>query len=346
MAKKGSASGILAFVLLIILIGVVFLSLDITTQNGLTINRKIDLQQDFYVMSNALESAKLYLDIAIKYSTYQAIFDYGKEEKTDSNAGNFEAVLSDRIKQNLNRYTQDKYSFLTPDYKVTLPKYDNINLLIENNAIKASAASRTNLIIQKEVASEKSRLEKSGNLEFIFDYPSIKYINILAEHNLRDKLINYINTGWKLSGNKMLTGCENKNREIEDLEVFNHISSSIYASWPDASKSFSVSIQSEILSIRPDSTENLDLNLSVSNVTATIDHICKTKKDDKCDQTEKTFLYVKNCDFKYNFAGNVSLSITDKNKQYPVKVMEEETEKILFTNMTFISTNSLSLDYP
>jgi len=343
---KGQAEVILAFLLTIVMAWIMLTSLNVIWDSGFTINRKINIQQDLYAMENALDGAKLYMETALQYSTYQALFDYGKEEKSDDNTGKLSAAVSEKTGQNLNRYTTDSYTFLSQNYKVALPKYEVV-AVFNNNTLNIVSTSSNNFVINRVNINEKATLEKNARLEFNFVYPPLQYIDILSSDGLNKIITDFINKTWNVTAAKTLEGCENRNKEAEDIEVFNEMSKQSFKDWAEADKHFLNSIESEIMGLQSTlSKNNITVNLKLQNQTGHIDHLCKFTKDDKCDQAQKTYSYAKTCTFGYSQTSNIKIQINDGGKQYPVKVSEDGSEKILFKPLSFISTNNLNVKYP
>jgi len=128
------------------------------------IEDEFNVKEDKYTMHHALESAKLYAQIALKYATEQACYDTLKDFDMEKD---FETLLKDAINNYFNIYTGSGYNFLT-EYHVTFPKYE-IEISFKDDTTIINATSDENIKIEKTKAV-KSYYTESSELEL---YPNI-----------------------------------------------------------------------------------------------------------------------------------------------------------------------------
>ncbi len=153
---------------------------------------EIELKQDVYSMSNALDAAKVYLHTALRYSVYQGIYDSfrnGCRKNSDlkywydsSNADvkppSENEMLDDlrmEILENLNKYAENNYNFM--DYSVYLPAYTIV--YIERDAPVFSAFSeqddvpRISKTIKERGESITLKADSSLAEKIDFDYSGL-----------------------------------------------------------------------------------------------------------------------------------------------------------------------------
>ncbi|MCJ7816839.1 MAG: hypothetical protein MUP55_03190, partial [Candidatus Aenigmarchaeota archaeon] len=114
IGMKGQALIIAAIFIVLILI-VLWSVVNIPAIKTGQIQSDVEVHSQIHIMGNALDAAKLYMETALAYSTYQACYDNLKsvgdsypDEKT------FVENLQASIKNNLGLYTGSKaYTFLS-----------------------------------------------------------------------------------------------------------------------------------------------------------------------------------------------------------------------------------------
>src|SRR3989344_3269641 len=175
--KKGAVQMVLGAVAALAIIVTVVYSFNVGIGTREAIERSVSIQSDTYLMSNALEYGKLFLEESIKLADCQALFDYGLENKYWYNSDDispskldFEKALSEPIKQNLNKYAGKEIAFLSSKYKPKLPQYNSITVSLENDTLSVKAKSEQHITIEKELPKDKVVLRKKSNIENSVDY--------------------------------------------------------------------------------------------------------------------------------------------------------------------------------
>ncbi len=350
--QKGFMAIPLIVVFTLILVISLVATLNFTLQTGVVIQKKITLQQDLYAMINALDSGKLYLDTALKYSAYQAAYDYGLEEKQDANPSSIAVKISEKIKDNLNKYTRDKYKFLSDKYEVDLPSYTRVDSELSKTGsvitgLILQAQPSANLKIERQQKDETAELEKSGKLDFDFPYPVVQIMDSLSPEKLKQKANDLISKNWPPAISKSIAGCENKAQEIKIIDVLNEKAKEntgkTFPSIPNAIDGFGADISSRIQKLQDElSNKNIEVRVTIEDAKADIKPVGACQEDEKTDNCGigGTFTYTKKCSFNYAYSGKAKIFITDKTKYYPVKLTEGADTKILFKELAFKTTNS------
>lgn len=340
--KKGVAEQIFIILFLVAVLYSFWATINFVGLGGFEIQRNIVVQQDLYTMNNALEGAKLYMDTALKYSAYQAAFDYGQEDKADANKDSAAAKLSEKIKQNLNKYAQQRYTFLSQNYGVKLPEYKDVSVEPDTTSknLKITATPLDNLKIEKDTETENIFLAKSGGLEFIFSYPLLDKIIALSPASLKETLKKSAVDEWKITVSKVVTICTDK--KATDIEVFNEFNGRSFNTFLDAEKGFSSYVESKLIDLK--NTLKLEGSVSPKTTSVKIDHQPCAEKIEPCNAN--TFKYTKICEFKYSYSGQVKIELKDSQAKYPVKVVSGDTGKISLENIPFAATNSIDFVYP
>ncbi len=344
---KGMTSSILSILLTIVLLYVAVYSIEFGTGSGIVITRKAEFQQDMYAMSNALESAKLYMDTALKYSTYQAFYDYGKEDKTDASSIDI-LSLQVKIKENLNKYTAGPYTFLSKNYEVSLPLYESASVDVDYPDTNITANPIGSLSTTRADPIEKIKLEKNGKLEMVFNYPLLSQIDQVKPSSLKDKMSAFMEKNWKKDGVKTLEGCENKENAIKDADVFNSAHGTSFNSLEESGKQVASSIEAEMIGLK--STElpekiKIEVSAKKSEAKISIAQICAEETKDDCDNPNPTFSKKKTCKFVYQYEGSFLITMTDSSKEYPVSIKDGETKKVVFRPFSFSTANSFDFVY-
>jgi hypothetical protein len=183
---KGQSLVLMAIALILILaLLFLFLNVNIPLLDSNQIEKDIEVRSEIHTMGNALDAAKLYMETAVAYSTYQACYDNLKnggwdvlsEKKVyqgyalrDSSEQHptileFKQSFENSIKENLGLYGESNaYTFLS-DYHVNLPSYNSVNAYVDENTEKlyVTAIAESNLNIQKtQESGEQIRLEKES----------------------------------------------------------------------------------------------------------------------------------------------------------------------------------------
>jgi hypothetical protein len=125
---------------------------------------KAKIQLHLYSMDSALDAAKLYMDVSLDYSVYQACYEVLKTIDPGISEDEFRQNLESGIKEKLNVYTKPNYRFLT-DYEVYMAEYDDVN--IESlNPLKVKATGK-DMFIKKEdkLRGTYLTMEKDSSLE-------------------------------------------------------------------------------------------------------------------------------------------------------------------------------------
>jgi hypothetical protein len=134
---------------------------------------------DIYVMKNAIDSSKLYLQTSLDYSVYQAMYDVAKNGGLGKSAANqWDSVLGENefvsnvkaeILKNMNSYTSKGYMFLDLPL-VYLPEYEEKNNeLSESDSDVKILLSGTKLRITKKDEQEVIVLESSSDMEKVYE---------------------------------------------------------------------------------------------------------------------------------------------------------------------------------
>ena len=181
---KGTSLIIPAVALVIILVILASYLNIIFIKNG-QIEKDIEVRSEMHTMGNALEAAKLYMETALAYSTYQACYDSLKNGGWDTLQGRrthagyalwdstalpptkdeLDANLKKSIRSNLDLYRKQTYRFMT-DYFVNLPSYDIDVLMYNPYQLSVGAWNSSNFWIEKLQASGESiKLQKYGFLQ-------------------------------------------------------------------------------------------------------------------------------------------------------------------------------------
>jgi hypothetical protein len=134
---------------------------------------ELQFSEDIYVMQTALKLSKLYLETAMDYSVYQAMFDTGKD--LPSNADVLKEMLASKISMNMKKYTMQGYDFI--DKTINLPTYEEGMIKIEkmsDGELNISALGGGNIYYEEiktgQMENELIRLELSSYLEKIYDF--------------------------------------------------------------------------------------------------------------------------------------------------------------------------------
>ena len=353
MNRKGFIAIPLIVFLTIVLLFTIIFGISFTISKGLVIQKTITVQQDMYAMLNSLEASKAYLDTAIKYSLYQAAYDYGLEEKHDSNPDNIIVKISEKAKEKLNGYTKENYKFLSDKYQVQLPSYSRIDPKIYKSAniitgftVEAVPTDTIRIALEKE--GESTKLEKQAKINFNFQYPILQLMDSLTSDKLKQKADEIIKSHWPKELVKTITGCDKKSQRIETVDVLNEQlkinSGKEFKTFEDAVQlGFNGHISSKIQDIQNQLSNNLiSLEISIDDPKATVQvEFCQGEPVDNCDKGG-AFTYTRKCSFNYSYSGKAKISITDKTKTYPVKALEGSDSKVLFKSFIFKTTNSFS----
>src|SRR3989338_716630 len=184
--------------------------------------KKISIEKDIYLFGNALDYSKLFLDTSIKYATYQSLSDYGSSQEYWDNPPtieDFKTQISEKIQTNLNKNTVKKIEFVDENHKIQLPKYNNIDVVFENNILKVKAEG-DKIQISQNSPTEKIDLSKESTL--VFETPYILF-DLAKNFVSSKKLENQIQQIAQIPtfGESKLSGCDNKVKEISDIDVFN-----------------------------------------------------------------------------------------------------------------------------
>ncbi len=131
---------LLIIVVIISLMGYGNVSMDIP-------ETKARIQLYLYSMNHALDAARLYMDVSLDYSVYQACYETLKNIDSSISENEFKQNLESSIKEKLNVYTEPNYRFLT-DYEVYMAEYDGVN--IESMSPLKVKVTGKNMFIKKE----------------------------------------------------------------------------------------------------------------------------------------------------------------------------------------------------
>ncbi len=336
---KGDAGIVFTVILTIIILLTIILPINFSLTTGASINQKIEIQKNLYAINNALEAAKLYLETSLKYSAYQAFYDYGKEKKEYSGPQNIEAELPKRIADNMDRYTREKYTAISEDYRIDLPTYiDTITVkVLADKKIKVTASPKSNMIIDKVLSMQKIHLEKNAALEVEIAYPLLENLDKITAVKVKEE-VKRIMSSWKTQYSKTLNDCVNKNTQITDLEVFSEANNINAKTWQEARTQFSDSVNNQL----KEETKP-PIKIEAENSAAEIKHPpCAQTVNDNCDKSNPTFSKTLSCEFTYSYSATIKAEIQDDKTKYPVK-----TESgISFESQKFISTTPINLANP
>ncbi len=318
---KGFGSSILAFIFLIAIAVTAFYTYGLAVGVNEGVVKKISIEKDVYLLGNAAEYGKLYLDAALKYSVYQALYDYGLEQKAaafwepveiESGApysgsmfsyinlyseSQFFSTLSRKIKENMDKYTENKITYFNTDYKVNLPKYE---ISMESPiSIKAKPDSKAE--IRKQTVTEDIIIRKSAELSFTPTYSLFEEATTFVSSRKAENSVNNILSSFDLVGKK------NSECQVEPIEVFNVVHNSSFPSFVEAGEKISSMVFSEMSGIVSDANSTSTWSVLPSgNVTITTECIdsCVEPKSTSC-----TFEYVHDFEFIFSIEGNESFPV-------------------------------------
>lgn len=174
MVKKGMSVNILSVGLVIVGAVIIYAIFHPVLQTHLEEYTKTDI----YVMKNAIDSSKLYLQTSLDYSVYQAMYDIAKNgglsgtgNKWDNSLdeNNFVSNVKAEILKNLNSYTSKGYMFLDLSL-VYLPNYEGKNTELSelDSKVKISLTGG-NIRISKKDEQEIITLESSSDMERAYE---------------------------------------------------------------------------------------------------------------------------------------------------------------------------------
>ena len=123
MVKRLKATGTV-LLLISMLMGLFFIFFDFTPFWGEGGAYHVVLHTHLYGSGNALDAAELYLETALDYSVYQAVYDAlgGIDSGDLPDNEDIKESIRTRIEDNLEKYTREGYIF-TNDYTVWFPTY-------------------------------------------------------------------------------------------------------------------------------------------------------------------------------------------------------------------------------
>jgi hypothetical protein len=158
---KGSIANILVLIALMLTPFIVFSDVTPAWYEGQ--KSGVVLHRDIYMMDNALDAAKSYIDTALSYSAYQACYDTLR--RTDMSAAEtvFKKELEDSIKIYLNRYVREDYYFMSI-YPVTIPEYTIVTIKTLS-PLKIRAESPSEIFISKEDKGKERKIKTNSTLE-------------------------------------------------------------------------------------------------------------------------------------------------------------------------------------
>lgn len=162
MVKKGFS--IIPAVLILLIAAVAIYSASLTWKWGEAIEKRSDVVFHSYSMNNALDLARLYMDVSLDYSAYQACYETLKELDPSISEDEFKQKLESSIKEKLNVYTRSDYRFLI-DYKVNIFEYDSVT--IEGlNPLKVKATGKDMFIrVEDSIRKIDLTMEKNSSLD-------------------------------------------------------------------------------------------------------------------------------------------------------------------------------------
>ncbi len=184
--KKGQAL-IIAAIFIIMILMVLWTVMTIPYIKTEEVEKDIEVRSEIHTMGNALDAAKLYMETALAYSTYQACYDNLRNGGMDSSAKaykgyplwdapagkeGFDQALQRSILSNLELYRKSSYKFMS-EYFVNIPTYE-VTVLTEPGRTSVGAWNSSNFWIEKtQESGERIRLEKYGFLQG--EYPMVCY---------------------------------------------------------------------------------------------------------------------------------------------------------------------------
>ncbi len=341
---------LIVFMTLMLLVSSFFV-FGVTTEKGESINRRQVLQKDYHTISTGLDAASLYLKTALRYAVYQALYEANLEKKVWYNNGkaniteDFENKTRSKLDSVLVRYTRDPYTFLDGTYLVFLPEYKS-SVKIENNALRVSATTDQRLSIEKSRPKENIILEKTVPLSDVFSYKPIalaaEFLNGLNGTDfINSTATSYFNTTWKTKGAGKIVGCENKNMELENIDVFNDIHNTSFANFTESENKIGSELSDKISNLSPFNISGIKLTLQPNSI-ITVASSCVVDRQDLCNQSNPYYTYTKICNFSYRYAINTTVSIEDMEAIYPIK---PEKESITFVPQRLVFDHILDGEY-
>jgi len=170
---------------------------------------KTNLQSDLYVMSHALDAARLYLDTSLDYSVYQACYENLKRgglnfiDLEDGEGGiaylpdldseEFFSELTETVDEYFNLYSAKSYSFIGDD-NVVLPRFD-IFIEEQGSGLEVEAYPYSKLqITRRSDSGETATLRASWDRIKSYDIPcytlfqKARELNTDVESDLEDAL--------------------------------------------------------------------------------------------------------------------------------------------------------------
>ncbi|UCD07654.1 MAG: hypothetical protein JSW41_01650, partial [Candidatus Aenigmatarchaeota archaeon] len=162
MVKKGFS--IIPAVLILLIAAAAIYSASLTWKWGEAIEKRSDVVFHSYSMNNALDLARLYMDVSLDYSAYQACYETLKDLDPSISEDEFKQKLESSIKEKLNVYTRSDYRFLI-DYKVSIFEYDSVT--IEGlNPLKVKATGKDMFIrVEDSIRKIDLTMEKDPTLD-------------------------------------------------------------------------------------------------------------------------------------------------------------------------------------
>lgn len=264
--------------------------------------KKIKLQSNIYVMSNALKYGKLYSEEALRLSVCQSLYDYGSEEKywyrnndTSPSESEFISLVEDKTKINMNNYPKE-ITFLNSKFKPKLPEYDIKGNLIED-IFSVNALSDSNIVIEKKLPKDNIILRRKGDIKYEIKYDLFSNAKetINKTKKLHEDIEDYI-FSFNVNGSAGLAGCDNKGT-LTDLEVFNKVNNLHLGNWNDSK------LEDKIENMINNSFVNLSYIINTNNLT--IEPNCTENIKDNCG-SGGSYLYTKTCEFSYDYDLDIS----------------------------------------
>ena len=311
--------------------------------------KNIIIEKDIYLLGNMLSYSKIFLDTSLKYSTYQSVFDVGDFNSTLPSKESFQNQVSEKIKSNLNAYTQQKVIFFDDDHQIDLPKYNKVDVLLENNTVKVHAGG-DKIQISQHTPTEKIDLAKDSTLDLELEYNLFEEAAKFMSEKALEKKLKELIASFPLSGESKLVGCENKAREIDDFDVLNSVQGSNYLSINEAQNSVLVHLIDEAGAlISSQSTNKTKWEFFITGNSTKLTSSCQVKREDKCDNNQtKSYTYTKTCTFDYSYQINTSIQLTDMVNKYSVesglllnKKINMENLKLKFNQFLDLKSNSV-----
>jgi len=187
------AQGALLLTILLILVTVIIISsLQFFWQTSTERRTEVQFSEDIYVTQNALKLSKLYVESAMDYSVYQAMFDTGRNELPSS-----DSVLTDKLAEatakNMKKYTESGYNFIGKT--ISLPQYAQGSIIIKktsDNRLNVSASASGNIYHEETLIGQMEnklvRLGLDSKIERIypFDYFSLYDKALSVLNGLKD----------------------------------------------------------------------------------------------------------------------------------------------------------------